>query len=331
MHRVLGWAGLLALSTVACGGSEAPSDGGGGATTAESTSNAESGSGGSESSDSESDSESGESGASETGGEQLPGGLVVDVAWLQRYLDDPRVQVIDTRASFGDHIPGAIALAPVAVATEIDGIAGQIMPPEDAESVLRAAGLENDTTAVVYGQSPEYDPARIVWALHYYEHGDVRYLDGGWPAWVDSGAATVPGDPEPPPRPSGYVVAGTDDSLRVTGAWVLDQLGDPPYDSVSASIVDARSANEYTAGRIPSATNIEWTQNLSAGLLRPNAELESLYADLDPSTTTVTYCLLGWRGSFDWLTLRWLGFDDVRLYDGSWEEWGGGAFPIETD
>ena len=41
---------------------------------------------------------------------------------------------------------------------------------------------------------------------------------------------------------------------------------------------------------------------------------------------------LGWRASVAWLTLAWIGFEDVRVYDGSWIEWGaGGAFPIETD
>lgn len=28
--------------------------------------------------------------------------------------------------------------------------------------------------------------------------------------------------------------------------------------------------------------------------------------------------------------LTWLGFDDVRNYDGSWTEWGAGGYPVET-
>ncbi len=43
-----------------------------------------------------------------------------------------------------------------------------------------------------------------------------------------------------------------------------------------------------------------------------------------------TYCLIGWRASVAWLALTWLGFDDVRVYDGSWLEWGAGGFPVET-
>jgi thiosulfate/3-mercaptopyruvate sulfurtransferase len=63
--------------------------------------------------------------------------------------------------------------------------------------------------------------------------------------------------------------------------------------------------------------------------LRSQTELEALYEGMDPAETTVSYCVSGWRGSFDWLTLTALGYDDVRLYDGSWNEWGAGGFPVE--
>lgn len=97
--------------------------------------------------------------------------------------------------------------------------------------------------------------------------------------------------------------------------------------------MDARSPAEYEAGHIPSAVNVEWARNLSGGLLRSRLELNKLYADLglDPRRTTVVYCTAGWRASVAWLTLTWLGFEDVPVYDGSWLEWGtGGHFPIEV-
>jgi thiosulfate/3-mercaptopyruvate sulfurtransferase len=115
----------------------------------------------------------------------------------------------------------------------------------------------------------------------------------------------------------------------VEGDWVLSQLGDEPYDMPAIQLVDARSEDEYDAGRIPSARSVNWTRNLDGGLLRSQTELEALYEGMDPAETTVSYCVSGWRGSFDWLTLTALGYDDVRLYDGSWNEWGAGGFPVE--
>ena len=254
---------------------------------------------------------------------------MVDTDWLEARLGDPDVQLIDTRSSGYDdsRIPGAIELRPQQLATTIDAVRAQLMPPMQGEPVLRAAGLRNEVTAVVYGEAPEYDPSRIVWALRYYGHQDVRYLDGGFAAWVAAEGAL---DTDPPmTEPTEYTIVDANEDLRVTGDWVLMQIGDEPYDMPAIQLVDARSEGEYDDGRIPSARSVNWTRNLEGGFLKPEAELDTIYQGLDRTKTTVSYCVTGWRGSFDWLTLTALGFEDVRLYDGSWAEWGSGGFPVE--
>ncbi len=259
---------------------------------------------------------------------------VVDVAWLADRLGEAGIQVVDARTTQAEyeagHIPGALRLDPFEVAANVDGVEAQIAPISTAEPLLRERGLRSGTTAVVYGKPPEYDPARIAWALRYYGHEDVRYLDGGWEAWQAAGEAVEAGSSRVPP--SDYDIGAPVTALRVTGDWVLDQLGAAPYDDVEIQIVDARSPGEYDAGRIPGAVLKQWSRNLEGGFLLPRADIEALHAGLDPKKTTVVYCLAGWRASFAWLTLAWLGFEDVRVYDGSWFEWGeGGRFPIETD
>ncbi len=263
------------------------------------------------------------------GGAPFRAELVVDTDWLEARLGDPDVQLIDTRPSGYDdsRIPGAIQLRPQQLATTIDGITAQLMPSTQGEPVLRGAGLRDEVTAVVYGEAPEYDPSRIVWALRYYGHEDVRYLDGGFAAWVAVQGAL---DTDPPITESTeYTIVDVNEDLRVTGDWVLMQIGDDPYDMPAIQLVDARSEGEYDDGRIPTARSVNWTRNLDGGLLKSEPELAALYEGLDRTETTVSYCLTGWRGSFDWLTLTALGFEDVRLYDGSWAEWGSGAFPVE--
>jgi thiosulfate/3-mercaptopyruvate sulfurtransferase len=263
------------------------------------------------------------------GGSPLEPELVVDTDWLEARLGDPDVQLIDTRQSGYDdsRIPGAIHLRPGELATLIDGTPAQLMLPVQGQPVLRAAGLRNEATAVVYGEAPEYDPARIVWALRYYGHDDVRYLDGGFAAWVAAQGAL---DTDPPITESTeYTIVGINEDLRVTGDWVLSQLGDEPYDMSAIQLVDARSEGEYDGGHIPTARSVNWTRNLESGFFRSEAELAALYEELDPTKTTASYCVTGLRGSFAWLTLTALGFDDARLYDGSWNEWGNGGFPVE--
>jgi thiosulfate/3-mercaptopyruvate sulfurtransferase len=269
--------------------------------------------------------------AADTAPTSCPPDPVVDATWLEARLGDPDIQVVDTRATFGvGHIPGALPLRPEDLATIVDGIALQMMSPALAEPVLSGIGLRRDATVVVYGVAPEYDPARMVWALAYLGHPDVRYLDGGWTAWVAAGGAVAPGAPVAG-APTRYVADPIRPELRVTGDYVLAEIGPPPYDAPAIQLVDARTVGEYTSGHIPSAELHPWTANLSSGLLKPRVDLESLHDALGfgPAQTTVTYCLVGWRASVAWLTLRWLGYDDVRVYDGSWLEWGAGGFPVE--
>ncbi len=260
--------------------------------------------------------------------------LVVGVAWLRVNLGDPNLQVVDARVGGfpGGHIPGALPLNPYELAATVEGIPVQVIGASEAETLLSAVGLRSDATVVVYGDAPEFDPTRVVWALRYLGHPDVRYLDGGFSAWVGSGAVVAAGDPTRVAEP--YTVQGVVEELRVTGAWVLENLGPAPYDSPLIQVVDARSAGEFADGHIPTALSRDWNLNIDSdtGLLFPLVELEQLYLQLDKSVTTVVYCTAGWRASVAWLVLTYLGFEDVRVYDGSWLEWGDTdrGFPIAT-
>ncbi len=258
---------------------------------------------------------------------------VVSVRWLRERLDDPDVQILDGRAGgFDDgHIPGALPLSPYMLAATVDDVPAQVISANDAQAVLSEVGLRNGTTVIVYGASPEFDPTRVVWALRYFGHGDVRYLDGGFAAWVGSGAVVAAGPATN--DPGAYAVGEVVEELRVTGEWVLQNLGPEPYEDSVIQIVDARSMGEFIAGHIPTAISVDWGRTLDQnGLLLADEELRALFVDLDPDKTTVVYCTAGWRASVDWLVLTELGFADVRVYDGSWLEWGvdGAGFPIET-
>lgn len=259
--------------------------------------------------------------------------LVVDVDWLQAHLDDENLQILDARTNGyrGGHVPRALPLSPYQLATTVGGVPFQSLSPEPAAELLADLGIRNDSTIVVYGVPPEIDSARVVWALRYYGLHDVRYLDGGWNEWLASSSPVASGSPEP--GESTRFAATVEDRLRVSGEWILDRLGEAPYAESDVQLVDARSPAEFAAGHIPTAVNADWTDNLEVGFLKPEAELRGMYAalDLDPNRTTVAYCTAGWRASVTWLALTWLGFEDVRVYDGSWLEWANDdRFPVAT-
>ncbi len=60
------------------------------------------------------------------------------------------------------------------------------------------------------------------------------------------------------------------------------------------------------------------------GTFRAAEELVRLYqrADITRDKSIVTYCQTGVRGAHEWFVLKYLlGYENVSLYDGSWEEW----------
>ena len=57
----------------------------------------------------------------------------------------------------------------------------------------------------------------------------------------------------------------------------------------------------------------------------PAEAIEAIHAELelDPHRETVVYCNNGARAALEWFVLRFLlGWENVRVYDGSWIEWG---------
>lgn len=94
--------------------------------------------------------------------------------------------------------------------------------------------------------------------------------------------------------------------------------------------MDLRSAEQFNSkehngkGHIPGATNIPYVDLLDAnGKMKPKDELTSLVteAGLDPNKETITYCHAGVTACIGFTALQEIGFENVKLYDGSWAEY----------
>jgi thiosulfate/3-mercaptopyruvate sulfurtransferase len=79
-------------------------------------------------------------------------------------------------------------------------------------------------------------------------------------------------------------------------------------------------------GHIPSAVHIEWTNTIDSTTKQFKAAplLHEMFQQtgVAPNKEVITYCQGGIRAAHSLFSLRLLGYDKVRNYDGSWAEWG---------
>ena len=271
--------------------------------------------------------------------------LFISTAEVAKRLRDPKVRIVDCRFTFeGDakkdylagHLPGAVHCDWSRDLSAPPPPSGHPMymllgPKEFAERMARL-GIGDDTFVIGYDAEGGHHAARLWLGLRRYGHDGMAVMEGGIQKWVAEGRQTETGEVTPPkatftPRPREGVLASKDEVLaavRKGDPWLLDVRRDSEFTGE-----EKRAAR---GGHIPGAVNILWKDALKDDwTLKDADELEEMYtnAGFGPETSTVTYCQAGVRAAFTHLVLAALGHDDVRTYDGSWEEWGNDpALPI---
>jgi thiosulfate/3-mercaptopyruvate sulfurtransferase len=124
--------------------------------------------------------------------------------------------------------------------------------------------------------------------------------------------------------------------MLVTTGEVIARVG-----RRDVQFVDTRRMSEFEGvetqaargGHIPGAVHVPMALNLrdDTQALVPARDRAALYAGLDPRKETIVYCDTGIRAAMTAAILTRLGFRSVRLYHGSWHEYGNRPdAPLET-
>lgn len=254
--------------------------------------------------------------------------MLVSTEWLAGHLADPGVRLVDMRSrGFDDgHIPGAIHLANDAIRNPLNP--PTFLPtPAEFEALMARLGISNATRVVAYDDRGGIYAARLWWILNYHGHSNVALLDGGWIKWS---LESRPLSREPASVAAATFEARPDASWLATAADVNAAIG---RDEVR--IVDARTAAEIEGrdlrgirrgGFIPSSVPVYWedTFDPATKAFKPADDLMTFFKakGLRPDQQIIAYCQVGMRAAHDLFALRLVGFDRVRNYYGSWEEWG---------
>lgn len=282
----------------------------------------------------------------------MPQEFLVSTDWLAERLDDDGIRILDCRFAFdhdaredyqAGHIPGALHLDWSKDLTDLEHeVAGMIAPPEKVKATMEGLGIGDDTLIIGYDHEGGHFASRLWLVLARYGHGDqVRILDGGWTAWEQEGRPT---STEAATAPAGDYAFTID-----PGAARPDLVADADEvlaasQSGSAVVLDVRRLSEFTGeevraargGRVPTAVYSFWQDYLlwdNDRRYKPTGELENLAreAGIEPGTPVITYCQGGVRAAHTAIALIMAGHENVKVYDGSWAEWGNREdLPIET-
>ena len=264
---------------------------------------------------------------------------LIPVHALQEQIEDPLFVIFDCRhdlmkpeagmeAYAKAHIPGArFAHSDRDLAGVKNGKNGRhpLPDPQAFANWLGRNGVDRTKQVVAYDHAGGASATRLWWMLRWLGHDRAAVLDGGWEAWIKSGAPVSAEVPRTKPT----TFAASPRALAVDVGYVQSHLKDP-----SMVVIDARSPERYrgeaepidpVAGHIPGALNRLYKDNLDAnGLFKPAAELRAGFISLigaRPPQQVVHQCGSGVSACHNILAMEIAGLNGSRLYPGSWSEW----------
>jgi len=272
---------------------------------------------------------------------------IVSANWLHEHSHDPDIRIID--ASWGlpsqgfdaagyfeaAHIPGAVFFDQEEVVDKTSPLPHTIPSPQDFAAHVGAMGISERDRIIVYEQTSYFAAPRVWWLLRIMGAPRVFVLDGGLKGWQAAGYAVT----DAPTSITPAIFKPDFQAHSVVGLAEMRQI----VTKGEVQIADARGMGRFRglepepragmrAGHMPGAYNVPYPQLVQDGYLKSAEELRAVFeqAGIDVDRPVVTSCGSGVTAAILTLGLQALGNKSVRLYDGSWSEWGSLAdTPIE--
>jgi thiosulfate/3-mercaptopyruvate sulfurtransferase len=257
---------------------------------------------------------------------------IVTTEWLENNLETG-LTVIDVRKveEYREgHVPGALNVLYGAWAVKRDGLDNELPAAEDLADVLNGAGITPQSRVVIVGavDTPrdQMNNTRVAWTLAYAGLDDVGVLDGGYAKWQAEKRPVSTERARPAPasvawKPRTEIFASKAHVLaRRDQALVVDtRMPDFFFGVTKLDFVDR-------PGRIAGAVSMPspWIFTKD-GRFKSVEELRAIATSVvgsDPKREVILYCDTGRLATgWWWVLTRVLGHDNVRMYDGSAQEY----------
>jgi len=258
------------------------------------------------------------------------------------------IDVRDTEFFEEEHIPGAVNAPDIFYYLSETTPEALLELQQKFKAVLSEIGVSGQEKVILYEASMDSrygSSCRGYWLLSYLGHPDAGVLNGGFVAWA---AAGLPVESGSPMTTFSEFALAPKPGLLATKEEVLQAINDQ-----TTILLDDRDSEEWVGdssspygidyaprkGRLPGARWIEWyefmDQSTPIPVFKPASDIQALCQTqhhLKPDDDIIIYCFKGARASNTYVALKEAGFEHVKVYFGSWNEWSrDAALPIDEE
>ncbi len=201
---------------------------------------------------------------------------------------------------------------------------------------VRALGVDQDSTVVLYDRWGIYSSPRGWWMFKVMGFNQVYILNGGLPAWKEAKYPLVNSYQEN--IKNGNFEAHFQKNLYADKEYILAH-----YRSSEVSIFDARSKGRFNGlvaeprkglngGHIPHSRNLPFEEVLDGVCYKDVAELKRQFEHFKTMEKEHVFtCGSGITASILAFACYLSGQHNIRVYDGSWSEWGREELNLPTE
>ena len=267
---------------------------------------------------------------------------LIEIDWLKKNLNNKKIKIIDGTW----HMPGsgldAIEIfkekhIPNAIFVDLEEISDQksdlphMMPQENYFSEkISSLGINNTDQLIIYDMYGMFSAARIWFMFKAFGHKNVSLLNGGLPEWINSNGEIS--NKIKKYKQSNYK-AVLNKSLIVNYEDVLDNIKSNKY-----NLLDARSPERFLgrdneprpgmkSGHIPKSKNLFFNNliNQDSKKFLNKKEIKNIINNLeiDDKKEIICSCGSGVTACILKFAIELIDKDkNIKIYDGSWSEWG---------
>ena len=266
---------------------------------------------------------------------------IISPSKLNKIINNDRLKIIDCRWYINDkkkgkeeynkgHIPGAIYFDLEKNSDSDNHIPHMLPKKEKFLSFLKKNGVTPDDEIVIYDQSGFFCSSRVWFTFIYYDFKNIKILNGGIKYWNDHNYKVS--NKKKTTFIKKKIQLKEKKIMVVNHEYVKKKTKDK-----KTLIIDARPRNRFLGleeeprknlkkGNIPGSINIPFTslvdkrgRFLNKSILKKRFEKQINFSFIQEIICT---CGSGVTACNIIFGLNLLGVQNLKLYDGSWTEWG---------